>query len=258
LPTKSLDDLSDALQKIIQLNSWALTLGNDMVIYPELTENIKCEDDKRIRKFDVKALSALKSENIDELLKINSEFLSYLKDNRYNPDQIKKSCTSYAFSILVYYKEFNVELYEKVQVERLLDRLNDSCTIKELNDCLDNLVIMYIAESQINQKVNSALVRKIINHISNYYFDKISLEDIAVKMNVSPEYLSHLFTKEVGASFSEYLKKFRINEAKKLMPNSNYKIYEIGEKIGYKDPKYFCKVFKEVTGFSPKEYMTKQ
>ena len=40
--------------------------------------------------------------------------------------------------------------------------------------------------------------------------------------------------------------------------NSNYKIYEIGEKIGYKDPKYFCKVFKEVTGLSPKEYMTMQ
>ncbi len=74
-------------------------------------------------------------------------------------------------------------------------------------------------------------------------------------MNITPEYLSRLFTKEIGKSFSDYLKEYRIDKAKKLLVNNKLKIYEIAEKVGYSDPKYFCKVFKESTGMSPKEYM---
>jgi two-component system, response regulator YesN len=258
LPIESIDMISESLNEIRRLNSWALTLGNDKVIYAELTRNIKCESNNKQINFDIEALTAIKNENFNELPKINSELLAYLKNNKYHPDQIKKICTSYAFSILVCYKEFNIDVYEKVQNEGLLDRFKDSCTIEELKECLDDLAHMCNVIAPIHEKVNSVLVKKIMNYIDSSYIGKVSLEEIANRMNVSPEYLSHLFTKEVGTSFSEYLKRYRISIAKKLMSNSNYKIYEIGEKIGYKDPKYFCKVFKDVTGFSPKEYMTMQ
>jgi two-component system response regulator YesN len=258
LPVKDIDNLSEVLHEIEYLNSWALTLGNDKVIYAKLTSNVKCESNNKVRKFNIEALSAIRNENIDKLLNINNELLTYLKDNKFYPNQFIKICTSYAFSILVCYKEFDIDLYEKAQNEGLFDRLKESCTTAELKNCLDDLVKMYNGGTPIQQKVNSVLVRKTVDYISNSYIEKVSLEVIATQMSVSPEYLSHLFTKEIGTNFSEYLKKYRISIAKKLMSNSNYKIYEIGEKIGYKDPKYFCKVFKEVTGFSPKEYMTMQ
>jgi AraC-type DNA-binding domain-containing proteins len=159
---------------------------------------------------------------------------------------------------LVCYKEYHMDLYEKVQNGELLDKLKKSRTLKELTDCLDAIVNMYNANSLSDLKIGSAMVRKVVNQIANSYISKVSLEDMATQMNVSTEYLSRLFSKEVGVSFSEYLKEYRVSVAKKLMASSNYKIYEIGEKIGYKDPKYFCKVFKEVTGFSPKEYMIMQ
>jgi Response regulator containing CheY-like receiver domain and AraC-type DNA-binding domain len=257
LPIEKVEDLRHLLHDIVNLNAWALTLGNDTTIYPELTACAKHEGDKKIERFDIKALSALKNEDIDELSKIGHEFLSYLKSNRFPPEQIKRNCTSFAFTILMFYKETNTTVYEKMQSDGLLDRIKNSCTGKELNDCLDELINAYKLAPQIQQKVNSILVKKIIHRIADSYINKVSLEDIAAHMNVSPEYLSHLFTKEVGISFSEYLKNYRINVAKRLMSTSAYKIYEIGEKIGYKDPKYFCKVFKEVTGYSPKEYMSK-
>ncbi|WP_139355905.1 helix-turn-helix domain-containing protein, partial [Clostridium beijerinckii] len=47
----------------------------------------------------------------------------------------------------------------------------------------------------------------------------------------------------------------RIHKAKELLGSNKLKIYEIAEKVGYSDSKYFCKVFKESTGMSPKEYM---
>ena len=57
-------------------------------------------------------------------------------------------------------------------------------------------------------------VRKTINYIKEYYSDKVSLEEIASKMNITHEYLSRLFTKEIGKNFSDYLKEYRINKAK--------------------------------------------
>ncbi|WP_276325189.1 helix-turn-helix domain-containing protein [Clostridium beijerinckii] len=46
-----------------------------------------------------------------------------------------------------------------------------------------------------------------------------------------------------------------MHKAKELLGSNKLKIYEIAEKVGYSDSKYFCKVFKESTGMSPKEYM---
>ncbi|HEX3038045.1 MAG TPA: response regulator [Oscillospiraceae bacterium] len=257
IPIGKVEDLSHLLPTITDLNSWALTLGNDKVIYADRILKINCMNSNKVRKFDLEALSAIKNEDVDKLLKINKELLIYLKDNKFNPVQIKKICTSYVFSILVCYKEFKTDMYERAQNERIFDNLKDSCTMGQIKNCLDRLAVMYSDSSSTEQKVNSILIKKVLNYIVESYSGKVALEEIADQMNLSSEYLSHLFTKEVGTSFSDYLKKYRISVAKKLMANSNLKIYEVGEKIGYKDPKYFCKMFKEVTGYSPKEYITK-
>ena len=70
----------------------------------------------------------------------------------------------------------------------------------------------------------------------------------------SPEYLSNLFAKETGMTFSNYLKKVRIEKAKELILTTDMKIYEVACSVGYPDQKYFSKVFKEYTGVSAKQY----
>ena len=256
LPIYKIEDLSKALSEIQNLNSYGLTYGDDTVITPDIAHCIMQSRNNEVRKFEIAALIALKQENVDGLTIINHELLAFLKSSSFHPKEIIKICVDYAFSILVYYKEFKIGSYEKAQNDRILDKLRLCCKIEEIKDCLDKLVYLYKESIPIQEKVNSVLIKKMISYIVNSYIGKVSLEDFAAEMNVTPEYLSHLFTKEVGTSFSEYLKKYRIGIAKKIMLTSNYKIYEIGEKVGYKDPKYFCKMFKELTGLSPKEYMT--
>lgn len=257
LPIEDIDQIPKILNEIKYLNSWALTLGNNKVIYAQLIPIIKNEENIKVEQFDMRALSAIKKGDIDELSIVNEKFLNYLRASKFFPNQIRNICTNYVFSILVCYKEFKVDVYEKMQDFMLFDKLKNCCTMAEIKDCLDSLTNMYGADSLPQKKVNSILVKKTLNYISSFYGDRVSLEEIALKMNVSSEYLSHLFTKELGTSFSDYLKRYRIDIAKKLMSASNLRIYEIGEKVGYKDPKYFSKIFKEVTGFTPKEYMMK-
>ena len=71
---------------------------------------------------------------------------------------------------------------------------------------------------------------------------------------MTPEYLGTLFHREVGMSFSTYIRNVRIDKAKELLCGTQLKLYEIAEKTGYSDPKYFSKVFREATGLTPAEY----
>lgn len=103
--------------------------------------------------------------------------------------------------------------------------------------------------------------RKIIRDIEDIIIknlDKeISLEKIALQLYLNPSYLSRLFKENVGKSFTKYVMEKRIERAKELLREENYKIYEIGEFVGYENTKYFNKLFKEMVGITPKEYREK-
>lgn len=87
------------------------------------------------------------------------------------------------------------------------------------------------------------------------YHENISFSEIARELHLTRNYLSYLFKRETGQSFMNYLTGYRINKAKELMDTNRYMIYEICEMVGYSDPAYFSRMFKNFTGMSPSEYM---
>lgn len=82
----------------------------------------------------------------------------------------------------------------------------------------------------------------------------LSLESFAQKYHMAPEYISNLFAKEVGQSFSNYKKQIRMEKAKELLLTTDMKVYEVACAVGYPDQKYFSRVFKEYTGVSAKQF----
>jgi len=101
---------------------------------------------------------------------------------------------------------------------------------------------------------HSAGMLKALEYIRKNLGGDLSVEEVAEHIQKTPNYFSHLFKKEVGISFSEYLNRSRIDEAKKLMKTTNLLAYEISEKIGYRDYRYFVEVFKKLEGCPPSEY----
>ena len=75
-----------------------------------------------------------------------------------------------------------------------------------------------------------------------------------LRLNLTQEYLGSQFHKEVGENFSAYIRNYRLLKAKELLIGTQLKQYEIAEKVGYADAKYFARVFKECVGMSPAEY----
>lgn len=93
-------------------------------------------------------------------------------------------------------------------------------------------------------------IPSILDYISSHYQD-VSLGQLAKMYSYSTSYLSRLFHDSVGTSFTEYINRLRINEAIKLILESDRSIEDIGLAIGFKSKMHFYEVFKKYTGFTP-------
>lgn len=96
---------------------------------------------------------------------------------------------------------------------------------------------------------------QIADYLDEHYAEKISLDQIAANMYLSPFYISKIFKSEIGESPIHYLIRVRMEHAKKLLEqNEDYAVAEIAERVGYEDAYHFSKLFKKAYGISPMKY----
>ncbi|GHV20386.1 DNA-binding response regulator [Spirochaetia bacterium] len=95
---------------------------------------------------------------------------------------------------------------------------------------------------------------KAIKYVHDHYTETIQLPKIAEAANVSAAYLSRLFSEYLKTNFVDYVTELRIGQAEKLIRESSMNIKEIAFAVGYQDPNYFSKIFKKVTGLSPRTF----
>lgn len=98
------------------------------------------------------------------------------------------------------------------------------------------------------------LVEQAKEYVAEHYYENLMLADVAQKVGISAGYLSTLFQKQLAKGFVDYLNEVRIEHACTYLRQNYLKVYEIAYRVGFKDEKYFSKVFKKVTGQSPSEY----
>lgn len=103
-----------------------------------------------------------------------------------------------------------------------------------------------------------ALVKKAILYLNKNASQQIVRWKLADTVHVSEDYLTRIFHKEIGLSLWEYLNRYRIYLATKMLLETNDTIYEIAEKSGFQDQAYFCRVFKKIYGVPPGKIRTRQ
>ncbi|HIU77045.1 MAG TPA: response regulator [Candidatus Pelethocola excrementipullorum] len=157
------------------------------------------------------------------------------------------------FVILSGYAEFDyAQKGIRLGVE---DYLLKPVTITKVRELVSRLMEEDEREEPREDERYSKVVNDMVNTIDSDYGQRLGMDLFAEKYRLTPEYLSLLFTKETGTTFSNYVKKIRMEHAKELLLGSNLKIYEVACRVGYSDQKYFSKVFKEYTGVSAKQYV---
>lgn len=133
------------------------------------------------------------------------------------------------------------------------DKLSDPDQVRQYAQRIMGQAIELRDRENIKQQRD--ILKKAIEFIDrNYWDDSISLNKVSKQVNISPNYLSAIFSQEMGQTFTDYLTGKRIEEAKRMLRRTDKRASEIAFAVGYRDPHYFSFVFKKVIGCTPSEY----
>lgn len=97
-------------------------------------------------------------------------------------------------------------------------------------------------------------VTKVMEYLKRHYAEALSLETLSQLVGYTPQYLSSMFSEEVGMNIQAFLQCMRIEEACKLLTTTNLSVAEVAAAVGYQDTRHFSKVFRRYHVISPREY----
>ena len=107
-------------------------------------------------------------------------------------------------------------------------------------------------EARATRTIESRIVVLAKRAIRERFADPaFSLEEASARAGVSKNHLSFEFSRETGETFTEYLSRTRVEEAKRLLATTPMRVYEVGERVGYPNVEHFSRVFKKLAGVSP-------
>lgn len=97
-------------------------------------------------------------------------------------------------------------------------------------------------------------IEEALKYIKEHFRERLTLETVASKVFVNPKYFSHVFKREMGVAFTEYVIGLKIEYACKLLETTNYHAYRISIECGFSDPSYFNRVFCSQMNMTPQTY----
>jgi YesN/AraC family two-component response regulator len=112
----------------------------------------------------------------------------------------------------------------------------------------------------LSEKTDTQYVKiadKLVRIIQEHYQEDITLESCAQLLSYHPVYVSRIFKREIGVTFSEYLSDYRMKMAKVMLETTDLKISEIGERLQYKNISSFIRSYKKLYEITPGQYRDK-
>ena len=104
------------------------------------------------------------------------------------------------------------------------------------------------------ETITNKTVLQIIDMLEDRLYEKITLDEISDNISYSKSYLSRLFRSVCGYSIMEYYVMIKIEEAKRLIQETDSNFSQISERLRFDNPHYFSIVFKRITGMTPSDY----
>ncbi|RED53157.1 helix-turn-helix domain-containing protein [Cohnella lupini] len=130
---------------------------------------------------------------------------------------------------------------------------------------LDGIQAWFAAEldvlhaSNSVQSVMSRKVRQALDYMEKHYADaSVDTDTVARQLGISRDYLRHMFKEETGQTVLDRLTDIRMERASAMLDDGKLKVYEIAERVGFRNSQYFSQVFRKSKGMSPLEYTERQ
>jgi two-component system response regulator YesN len=247
------DSYCEAL-RAIQYCQYSAT--RSVLCFVDLPTNAAPQDRIDITKQKSLLPQALELGDLELITTIFESFSAIVSDSQVSREQAYDLCFQIAYLITGTPNTGEIVLKEVFGYQNsLYESILNLTTMAELHNWLISLErSIFRRLSRNEEQKNHRLIIKAKKYIMDHYQGELGLNEVAAVINLSPGYFSTLFRQETGNCFTDYVTEIKIGQAKKLLLESEYKVYEIAALLGYQNAYYFSKVFKKVTGMTPSEY----
>lgn len=187
--------------------------------------------------------------------KIVEDKFKLFQVNRFSPQAVTGSLMRFITGILAVVNEMGGNDQGLQQLKELAQQGHDGWNLRLLKNAF--LHALEEAENYISllrSEQTKGDIHKIKRYIDAHYTENISLKSIAALFYMNPVYLGRLFRKSYNLYFNEYLLSLRIQEAKKLLRQTDLRMYEVAARVGFQNADYFVTQFEKLVTFSPTEY----
>ncbi len=194
---------------------------------------------------------------VDELKSQVNDLVNVLHQAHYNLNEYQMVIMEISFIFARLYKKYHITNGEEFEGSKKMAVTILSLTTGEELDrwLLDycQLIRLLIQKKRVdNNVILVENAKKIVQE--NFSDPNLSVESVCDALHVSTSHFSKIFKQETGGTFMNYMIGLRMEHAKKLLLQTNYKSLVIGEMVGYPEPNYFSYVFKKNCGVSPAKY----
>lgn len=176
--------------------------------------------------------------------------------NRNMTDETKRLNINYLLFRLIHKAtEYDNDLNQEEILRFIAEHSFEEGILRGSNTHMIQFCLEYASYlAQLRKNVSGGILQEIEKEISAHYMENLTLRDLGKKYFINSSYLGQMFQKNYNQSFKDYLTKYRIECAKQMLLQTDMRIADIAEKVGYKDTDYFLKKFIEANGCTPSKY----
>lgn len=254
----SIEKLSNSYQSAKGATQYKFIKGAGPIIFHEQIQDQEIHFISLSPSMLQRLLEQVEEQRSDEMQQTVNRIFNEFQKKHYAPEAVKLAIHQCVTGIIDIVRRLEGDEKKLVSLEPIVSWHDLNLTSKELK----RLFIVFLEESSevIGKQRKDSIkggIQKIKNYIEASYQQNINLKSIAAKFYMNPVYLGQLFKKTYGMYFNEFLLQLRVTEAKKLLRQTDLRVYEIAEKIGFNNADYFVTQFEKSEGITPTEYRNK-
>lgn len=152
-------------------------------------------------------------------------------------------------------QENNQALFVLVQPYLDYHRILDLKSSRQLVEYCDRIFdIMKSKEAMSDKFDKDSVVNRIKEYVNEHIYEDIMLENVADELFISTQHVNRILKKQIGETFLQYVTRKKMEKAVELLHDPQYKVYQVGERLGYKTSRYFSKLFYNFIGYYPSQY----
>lgn len=205
-----------------------------------------------------KVFDAIKLGNLSNAKSELASFFAYLKRHDIHHPQLEIMLSRFLYELFEVKEEVGVE----VESFDTTERINDYQAFRSLQE-IEEWIVQAIFKPLIDginakdDSKNKRISDRMISLIHRNFDEDLSLDGIAAELHYNPTYLSTLFQKETGYSFSDYLLRYRLKKAKEWLTTTDKSVKEIAELLQYNNSQNFIRSFRKMEGITPGKYRSR-